>query len=124
MTCTAPPYTVTAQDAADGSVRNRAELITTPPVGDPCEPGENGCDVVITDINILPAEGEDDPTTPPPGDPGTPDQPGDRPAGGGDDGDWNPLPNTGGPALWVALLGLALLAGGGFLVRRRRGEDT
>lgn len=47
-----------------------------------------------------------------------------KPPAGGGDGDDSPLPNTGGPALWLALTGvLALMGGAAVLIRRRKDEE-
>lgn len=55
---------------------------------------------------------------------GTPEKPKAPPSDGGGDGD-SPLPDTGGPALWIALSGmLALAAGFTVLARKREREDS
>jgi LPXTG-motif cell wall-anchored protein len=40
--------------------------------------------------------------------------------GGPSSGGGGVLPNTGGPALWLALLGVALIGGGAYTIRRQR----
>ena len=75
------------------------------------------CSEATVTIVVDPAD--DDGPTGGGGDDGS-DGGGDGSSDGQDDSSGGILPDTGGPALWLGLLGTGLLAGGGWLVRRTR----
>lgn len=106
-------YVYTPDDGFDGTDRFGYRLCSPEPQPEP----EPLCSEATVTIVVDPAD--DDGPAGGGGDDGS-DGGGDGTGDGQDDSAGGILPDTGGPALWLGLLGAALLTGGGWLVRRGR----
>ncbi|HTW16782.1 MAG TPA: Ig-like domain-containing protein [Nocardioides sp.] len=104
-------YVYTPDDGFDGTDRFRYRICSPEP--DPL------CAEATVTIVVDPQDDDGDPAGGGEG-AGGDDGGGDGSGDGQDDSAGGILPDTGGPALWLGLLGAGLLTGGGWLVRRSR----